>query len=65
MKNYSILAKYYDRFSHNDCDYESWSQYLLNEAKKTPRQNGGGYCMRHRQNVGVVVAFGAFRNGCG
>lgn len=34
MKNYSILAKYYDRFSHNDCDYESWSQYLLNEAKK-------------------------------
>ncbi len=28
MKNYSVLAKYYDRFSHNDCDYESWSQYL-------------------------------------
>lgn len=29
MKNYSVLAKYYDRFSHNDCDYESWSQYLF------------------------------------
>lgn len=33
MKNYSVLAKYYDRFSHNDCDYESWSQYLCGVAK--------------------------------
>lgn len=33
MKNYSVLAKYYDRFSHNDCDYESWSQYLSAVAK--------------------------------
>lgn len=33
MKNYSVLAKYYDRFSHNDCDYESWSQYLSGVAK--------------------------------
>ncbi len=32
MKNYSVLAKYYDRFSHNDCDYESWSQYLSEVA---------------------------------
>ncbi len=33
MKNYSVLAKYYDRFSYNDCDYESWSQYLYDVAK--------------------------------
>ena len=34
MKNYSILAKYYDKFSQNDCDYESWSQYLCAVAQK-------------------------------
>lgn len=34
MKDYSVLAKYYDRFSQNDCDYESWSQYLCAVAKK-------------------------------
>lgn len=34
MKNYSILAKYYDRFSQNDCDYIGWSQYLCQIAKK-------------------------------
>ena len=34
MNNYSILAKYYDKFSQNDCDYESWSQYLCAVAKK-------------------------------
>ena len=34
MKNYSVLAKYYDKFSQNDCDYESWSQYLCAVAKK-------------------------------
>lgn len=28
MKSYSVLAKYYDRFSQNDCDYTAWSQYL-------------------------------------
>jgi len=32
MQNYSILAKYYDRFTQNDCDYESWSQYLSTVA---------------------------------
>lgn len=30
--NYSILAKYYDKFTQNDCDYVSWSQYLYKIA---------------------------------
>lgn len=30
--NFSVLAKYYDRFTQNDCDYVSWSQYLYNVA---------------------------------
>ena len=30
--NYSVLAKYYDRFTQNDCDYVSWSQYLYGVA---------------------------------
>ena len=30
--SYSILAKYYDKFTHKDCDYERWSQYLYNVA---------------------------------
>lgn len=30
--NYSALAKYYDKFTQNDCDYESWSQYLYDIA---------------------------------
>ncbi|MCH5153037.1 MAG: class I SAM-dependent methyltransferase [Clostridiales bacterium] len=30
--NYSILAKYYDKFTHKDCDYIRWSQYLYNVA---------------------------------
>ena len=34
MKNYSILAKYYDKFTEQDCDYESWSQYLCAVAQK-------------------------------
>lgn len=34
MENYSVLAKYYDKFSQNDCDYESWSQYLCAVAKR-------------------------------
>ena len=29
-QNYSILAKYYDKFTHKDCDYVRWSQYLYN-----------------------------------
>ncbi|MCH5156324.1 MAG: methyltransferase domain-containing protein [Clostridiales bacterium] len=33
-QNYSILAGYYDKFTHKDCDYERWSQYLYNIAKK-------------------------------
>ena len=32
--NYSVLAKYYDRFTQNDCDYVSWSQYLYCVAVK-------------------------------
>ena len=32
--NYSVLAKYYDRFTQNDCDYVSWSQYLYAVAAK-------------------------------
>ena len=32
--NYSVLAKYYDRFTQNDCDYVSWSQYLYGVATK-------------------------------
>lgn len=31
--NYSALAKYYDKFTQNDCDYVSWSQYLYDIAK--------------------------------
>ncbi|MCH5159220.1 MAG: methyltransferase domain-containing protein [Clostridiales bacterium] len=31
--NYSVLAKYYDRFTQNDCDYVSWSQYLYRVGK--------------------------------
>lgn len=34
MKTYSALARYYDKFSQNDCDYESWSQYLCAIAQK-------------------------------
>ncbi len=34
MKSYSILAKYYDKFSQNDCDYVGWSQYLCKVAKQ-------------------------------
>ncbi|MCM1290261.1 MAG: class I SAM-dependent methyltransferase [Corallococcus sp.] len=34
MQNYSVLAKYYDKFSQNDCDYESWSQYLSGVAER-------------------------------
>ncbi len=33
-KSYSTIANYYDNFTHNDCDYESWSQYLFDVAKK-------------------------------
>lgn len=33
-ENYSVLAKYYDRFTQNDCDYDSWSQYLYGVAAK-------------------------------
>ena len=29
-QNYSILAKHYDKFTHKDCDYVRWSQYLYN-----------------------------------
>ena len=32
--NYSVLAKYYDKFTQNDCDYESWSQYLYGVAMR-------------------------------
>ena len=31
-QNYSILAKYYDKITHKDCDYERWSQYLYSVA---------------------------------
>ena len=31
--SYTILSKYYDEFSSQDCDYVRWSQYLLNKAK--------------------------------
>ncbi len=33
-KSYSVIANCYDKFSHNDCDYVSWSQYLYVLAKK-------------------------------
>ena len=33
VTNYSVLAKYYDRFTQNDCDYDGWSQYLYGIAK--------------------------------
>ena len=32
MEPYSILAKYYDKFSADDCDYGAWAQYLLKIA---------------------------------
>lgn len=34
MKSYSVLAKYYDRFSRNDCDYVGWSKYLCRIASE-------------------------------
>lgn len=30
--SYAFLAKYYDEFISQDCDYVSWSQYLLSKA---------------------------------
>lgn len=33
-ERYSVLAKYYDKFTQNDCDYVSWSQYLYAVATK-------------------------------
>ena len=33
-QNYSILAGYYDKFTHKDCDYVRWSQYLYNAIQK-------------------------------
>ena len=33
LTSYSVLAKYYDRFTQNDCDYDGWSQYLYGVAK--------------------------------
>lgn len=33
-KSYSILANYYDKLTQNDCDYDSWSQYLYQVATK-------------------------------
>ncbi len=32
--NYTVLANYYDKFTHNDCDYTSWSQYLYRVAQQ-------------------------------
>lgn len=29
---YTVIAKYYDKFTHNDCDYVRWSQYLSEAA---------------------------------
>lgn len=30
---YTILAKYYNEFISQNCDYDSWSQYLLSKAR--------------------------------
>ena len=32
-KSYSVIANSYDNLTHNDCDYNSWSQYLFAVAK--------------------------------
>lgn len=32
--SYTAIAQYYDIFSHNDCDYQQWSQYLYAVATK-------------------------------
>lgn len=39
--SYSVLAHYYDKFTHNDCDYIGWSQYL--------------YCLAQRHGVREVA----------
>ena len=33
-KSYSVIANSYDNLTHNDCDYNSWSQYLFTVAKR-------------------------------
>lgn len=33
-KSYSVIANSYDNLTHNDCDYNSWSQYLFAVAQK-------------------------------
>ena len=33
QQNYSVLAKYYDKFTNKDCDYVKWSQYLCDIAR--------------------------------
>lgn len=33
MQPYTILAKYYDKFTDKDCDYVRWSQYLYRIAR--------------------------------
>lgn len=32
--DYSVLADYYDKFTHNDCNYAAWSQYLCDIARR-------------------------------
>ena len=33
-QSYSVIAKYYDKFTNKDCDYEGWSQYLYSVASR-------------------------------
>ena len=33
QNSYSVIAKYYDKFTKDDCDYQQWSQYLYSVAK--------------------------------
>lgn len=46
MSAYSKLAQFYNSFTHNDCDYSSWSQYLHTVLQ------------RHNCSKGIDVACG-------
>lgn len=39
MTSYSVIAKYYDKFTKQDCDYVRWSQYLYAVAKERNVKN--------------------------
>lgn len=62
MKNaaYVNLAKWFE-YLNDDCDYEKWSQYLLEKLKSFPLKNGldigcgGGWFTRRLQREGYPM----------